>query len=537
MLFSKQEPKCLVLLSLLFLGILVALPLTNFQDYLAQGDHGRDLYAAEAVYRGEKPFKDFWWVYGPLTPYYYGLFFKIFGTQIPSMLIGKLVVKVIGSMIMALALLEISSPAMALLGGCWFLLFQQDFFFTNNHLCGLVMVLGVALCLLSYIKGQSIQSAWGALAFIFLLCLIKVNFGLAALVLTMLTVAVVDVLRRTPVETPKKLFYIAALAGVPLLTFLIYWSLLNGLSAMEIRQCLPYKEGDQPYDTNPLIAVLNFLKIIWGTVKSNWSNAAIALIIIASFLRTLYLFAGQRLSGPRKNILLLSLAMLTVFYFFNAHEYLKSGVWYRLFWAQPISMLITFILIDTAAQSVPLTLRKLLLVFLTVLAVWGWWSHLRVVESYKTGGQFLSLPRARLYMANQPSWITTVEQTTDFLNKTLAPGELFFALPYDCLYYYLTGKRTPTRQLIFFEHIKIPTEQEQAVIAELEKNRVHYVLVSSRAFARQEYGLGFLGSTYCPLIGKYIQDHFSPVARFGDWTNEPGWAWNHGTIIFKRKGI
>ena len=142
---------------------------------------------------------------------------------------------------------------------------------------------------------------------------------------------------------------------------------------------------------------------------------------------------------------------------------------------------------------------------------------MRSVNAVKTESHYLSLPRAGVYISNSPSWIATVEQTTEFLNKTLKPNELFFALPYDCLYYYLTDKKTPTRQLIFFEHIKIPPEQERSVIAELESNHVNYVLLSSRAFARQELGLGFLGTSYCPLIGKYIQDNFIPIARFGDW--------------------
>ena len=73
------------------------------------------------------------------------------------------------------------------------------------------------------------------------------------------------------------------------------------------------------------------------------------------------------------------------------------------------------------------------------------------------------------------------------------------------------------------------------MIAELEKNNVRYIVLSSRAWARQEFGLGLLGQTYCPLIGKYIQENFEPIARFGDWTDEPGWAWNHGTLILKRK--
>jgi hypothetical protein len=201
-------------------------------------------------------------------------------------------------------------------------------------------------------------------------------------------------------------------------------------------------------------------------------------------------------------------------------------------------MMLIFLLIDTATQSIPKvarTVRFIIFTFLTFLAIYCWYSVQGPIHAFKTKSQYLSLPRGDIYITNSPSWITTVEQTTDFLNKTLKDNELFFALPYDCLYYYLTGKKTPTRQLIFFDHIKIPMDQEKSVIAELEKNHVNYVLLSSRAFARQEPGLGFLGKSYCPLIGKYIRDNFVPIARFGDWTNEPGWAWNHGTLILKRR--
>jgi len=73
------------------------------------------------------------------------------------------------------------------------------------------------------------------------------------------------------------------------------------------------------------------------------------------------------------------------------------------------------------------------------------------------------------------------------------------------------------------------------VIAQLEKNHLNYILLSNRAFASKEPGLGFLGKDYCPLIATYVQNNFAPIAKFGDWKNEPGWAWNHGTIILKRK--
>src|SRR5580704_3994959 len=100
--FLKQNSKAFILLLVLVVGILITAPYANYQDFLSQGDHGRDLYAAQAVYRGELPYKDFWWVYGPLMPYYYGLFFKIFGTHISSMILGKLILRITGGVLICL---------------------------------------------------------------------------------------------------------------------------------------------------------------------------------------------------------------------------------------------------------------------------------------------------------------------------------------------------------------------------------------------------------------------------------------------------
>ena len=51
--FLKQHLKCLVLSLVVLAGIIITAPYANFQAYLSQGDHGRDLYAAQAVFRGE----------------------------------------------------------------------------------------------------------------------------------------------------------------------------------------------------------------------------------------------------------------------------------------------------------------------------------------------------------------------------------------------------------------------------------------------------------------------------------------------------
>ncbi|MDE2223357.1 MAG: hypothetical protein KGK03_09865 [Candidatus Omnitrophica bacterium] len=536
MTFLKKHSRLLVLLAVLAAGLIITLPSVNFQDFLSQGDHGRDLYAAQAVYRGELPYKDFWWVYGPLTPYYYGLFFKLFGTKISSMILGKLLLRILAGLFITLGMLTIgTSELAAFFAGCWFMLFQQDFFFTYNHIAGLAMILGITSCLMAYIQRASAKAAWTALGLIFILCLIKINFGLAALAVTVITVRVCDLVHGRAADMPKKYFFLAALAGIPLASFIIYWCLLHGLTIHEIRQCLPYKEGDQPYDTTPWHAIKVFCRSTWSTINSTWANRGFALLINASLFRCIYLAVKNKLAPQRRTALLLCFGMLCLFYIANSHEFLVSGVWYRQFWAQPLSILMIFILIDTALQSMAPWVRLVVFALMAVMIVLSWLAFMVRLDALKTKSQYLDLPRGGIYVSNAPAWINTVEQTTVYLEKTLKPHELFFALPYDCLYYYLTGKKTPTRQLIFFEHIKIPRAQERSVIRDLERNHVNYILVSNRAFARQERGLGILGTTYCPLIGKYIQDNFVPLKRFGDWSDEPGWAWNHGTYILKRK--
>ena len=131
--------------------------------------------------------------------------------------------------------------------------------------------------------------------------------------------------------------------------------------------------------------------------------------------------------------------------------------------------MLIFLLIDTAAQSIPKILRKIVFTFYCRPGHFLLVHCFPSVDPAKPKANTSPCHAGGIYITNTTSWITTVEQTTEFLNRILKPNELFFALPYDCLYYYLTDKKTPTRQLIFFDHIKIPTEQEVSVIAELEK--------------------------------------------------------------------
>jgi hypothetical protein len=244
---------------------------------------------------------------------------------------------------------------------------------------------------------------------------------------------------------------------------------------------------------------------------------------------------SPKIDAKERTQALTAFALLGVLYFANLHEYLFSGVLYRSYWATPFSTMMLFFIIGYAISKYSsVRLQRIFFGVLFLLVFSQYSAQLDIVRNKKIPEQFLIPERGRITTGNDEGWFKTVQDTTSFLQTHLSPKETFLAIPYDPLYYYLTDKTSPSRQLIFFEHINIPPEQERKIIIELELGRVDYILVSNRAFAVQEPGLGVFGKTYCPFLGKYIADHYKPIARFGDWSHEPGWAWSHGTQILQR---
>lgn len=531
---QPNKVKYIYLLLTVALGIILLWPDLNFQTWLSTGDHGRDLDAAEQVLRGKTVYRDYWWVYGPAMPYYYAVFYKIFGIKIQSILLGKFLIKLSAGILCYLAVSTVFNPWTALMATLWFWAFQQDFFFTYSHLGGIWMVMAVIWCLMRYIREPKMPVLWQGLAFSFALSMIKVNFGITALAALMAGAFFVDRNYKVPFSSQKKLFYFCAAALVPAVILFIYWLLLRPLPMYEIRQCLPYSNADQPYNATPWGAALAFIKIGLGEAKKSPTLLIFYILTFMCALQTAILWFTKKLEDRQRQLLTMAVTILAVYTLFNFHEYIKSGVWYRWFWAQPSLIVLVFIIFETAGQSLHKTARALLwgviALMIGIVGINSW----QVVLRFKDPQQQIAGSRGGVYVANPPDWVATVNVTTDYLNKTLKPGETFFALPYDILYYYLTGRPSPTRQTIFFEHINIPPEQEEKIIKEIESAKINTVVVSNRMVS-PEAGLGVLGQTYCPIIGKYLFENFTPVARFGNWQQVPGWGWVHGTMILKRK--
>ncbi|MCR4337589.1 MAG: hypothetical protein NUV91_07275, partial [Candidatus Omnitrophica bacterium] len=318
------------------------------------------------------------------------------------------------------------------------------------------------------------------------------------------------------------------------LVFLTYFLFLYGLPVYAIQECFPYTNSYRPYTAHSWEVLTSWLKAIFTNIFTTKVNIIFALLLISSVIITLLQIFSKKIELSRRNILLCTLLVLIGLYFLGLHEFLFSKVLYTTIWARPFSILLIFSFLGIAFYDYSRFTHILFAAMIVFLVGSQFHNQLQIVKQRRIEERFLSLPRAQILLGNEPAWIQTVEATSQFLKENLKKDELFWALPYDPLYYFLTEKKAGSRQFILFEHTHIPPQQEQDIIQELEEKNINYILMSNR-IASPEAGLGVFGQTHCPNLASYIGEHFEEIASFGNWQVVPGWGWGHATKILKRK--
>lgn len=517
----------------IIIGIYILWPLNDFQSILAQGDHGRDLYAFQQTIKGKRPYQNYWWVYGPLMPYYYGIFFKLLSPTIKSILIAKNILILISCIFFYLSLSYITSKPISTIGTIWYLNFLT-YTCTYNHYGGTAILLAITYSLLTYIHtNRKIYLHIITIILIFLLFLVKINFGFVALICSFFIFLLTD--KFIFHKKTNKLIILLYLC-IPFIVLCTYYLLLRGLPLYYIRQCMPYLPADHPYHASLTLSFLNLYNHIKNHITASITDIFLSILVICSTITSInILFNKKNKSYPyyKKEKILLTIITFLLFYICCLHEFLLSGVYYRLFWSIPFKYLLMFSMIGIMISCVSPILRLSLYIAFIILLYIPIHNRNIAIKKLKIPQQKICLKRAEIYVGNSHRWIDTVTKTTKYLQSILKSKETFFALPYEPLYYFLTDKYSPTREIIFFEHIKIPIQQEKKIIKQLERNKINFILISNRINST-EPGFGTFGKTYCPLLARYIQENFHTIAEFGDWQNPPGWAWNHGVRILKR---
>lgn len=545
-LFSKKfpiPPKTLTLAATLIIGIILLSPFLSFQGFLSQGDHGRELTCFEAVSQGKIPYRDFFWNYGPLPLYYYAFCLKVFGTTINSVLAGRMLLNLLSGLLIFRSLALFVPLRYVFLGTIWFWFFNPDFHFTYCYTGGMTLFLAESYCLLSYIKNARRSYLVMALASVFLLCLVKINVGLAALIGLLGAVPLIDIwLSRSGCQAPKTFYLVAGLV-LPVLVLLTYAAFLYTLPLHAMFQCFPYlpnptTETKIPYTYSAAAGFRWWIAANFRNVVYSWKNAIMAFLIWSSVGLTGQWLASagfQKSTKPsEKKTFVAAVGVLGILYFLSLHEFLKSGIPYRAAWGQPFIFLLIFLFLGTGLSRINKHVQTLLILSLLLLVVTTHLTYLRQLTVFKNSGKFFTSPRGELILANPPAWIHTVQETTNYLKQHLGADETFFSIPYEPLYYFLTGRRCPTWLYTFFTpYGHVLSVQEGQIIEDLSRRRVNYVLISNQQTS-PESSLGMFGVNYGRLLARYIGQNFSEVAHFGDWDVPAGWVEGHAVKIFKR---
>lgn len=539
---SKMKDRKIIFFFLtLVSGVVLLYPLLDFQYFIASGDHGRDLYAFKRTLEGGLPYQDYFWPFGPLMPYYYALFNLVFGVSIQSVVLGQvLLVLGIGLLVYLTSAVFVPAP-LAFICAFWYWSFREmEFFYTYNHAGGLLALMLVVFFLFHYIKNSRKIFIFGGAFGILLLCLIRLNIGLSSLAAFILCLLLSDIIKKQAPPLRHLRLYMVLTCCLLALTGLIYWALIHPLPSYAIEQCFPYRKSSRLDATtgfgNSLVLLLRFF---WASAKLTWASRVTSLAILTGPLALGFFLKKNNCPLPEKKQPPLVLLSLLIFMLFNFHEFLASGVFYRVYWIFPLFITSIFYLFYAVYHYGPPKIFTPLVGSLVMITMFfSAFFHIRsqhlYISAYKIMGNRFLVGNNNIYVCQQPSWITTVKQTHDYLQTHLKKEEKFFAVPFDPLFYYLTGKMSPSRQLIFFKHNNIPEEQEQEIIRKLDENHVHYIVFSNRWDSPSE-GLGTFGKDCCQLLAQYIHKNFETVAVFGDWVNPPGWAWNYGVKILKRK--
>ncbi|VAX35497.1 hypothetical protein MNBD_UNCLBAC01-1456 [hydrothermal vent metagenome] len=536
----KHHKKFLFFLLSLFTGIWALYPFGDFQYYLATGDHGRDLYAAQQTLKGALPYQDYAWLFGPLMPYYYALFFTIFDISIQSVLLGQNILILLAGLLIYLSCSVFLSPTISFVCAVWYWAFRNvEFFYTYNHIGGIVMILATVYVTLLYLRKPKIQFIYAGSLFTFLLILIRPNMGMAIFIAYFLNIIIIDITQKHKYFLNRSPLRILLPSSILLLSALIYGYLLHPLEGYEIYQSFPYGKF-QRTDTSP--SVLGALIILKNTLILNFTHTfprkLLSLSILASIGQIIILLFQHKIKKPLKTQILLVSSCISIFIFFGIHEFIGSGTFYRLNWIFACFFILIFYVIAWLMHLGPKKIFTPFVQFFIILllltpAILKIKNDLRNINFSRATGASLHIGKTHIYTSQNKTWTQTVQPTVEFIKTHVPKNEKILAIPFDTLYYFLSEREGASRQTVFFDHIIIPEEQEHKIIQELKDNNINWVILSSR-IRSVEAGMGTFGETYCPLIAEYLNNNFKIVKQFGDWINPGGWTTPHGTRILRR---
>lgn len=118
-----------------------------------------------------------------------------------------------------------------------------------------------------------------------------------------------------------------------------------------------------------------------------------------------------------------------------------------------------------------------------------------------------------------------------FLDQKKAEGKRVLILPEETSLYFFTGLTAPSRWYMVHPGLLDNPSREQLYIRQVEDFGVDYVMLSNRT--NREYGFPFFGLDYNHEVYEWIQTHFELIGECGRFSRTN--PWELGFLIYQRR--
>jgi 4-amino-4-deoxy-L-arabinose transferase-like glycosyltransferase len=442
------------------------------------GDEGSIVYGAALVSKGAIPYKEFFEVMGPLTFFWLGFFFKLFGAKL---IVARGVLLFTGVSIIFLIYLmtrKYFRGSFDYLPAVLYIVLSIPLWPANNHHwdSNLFVLLSVILFLTWWDKGGLLNLSLSGLTAGIATCFMQ-NKGLLIIVIFAILLLVETIHKKQKVinliTKLGTLISSYAVVGILVVLFyyindalseLIYANLIWPLSQYNKVNSVPFGYGLKEWFLPGWVSVLNLILPSTISFLIIGSFLIIFFMVISIPISTLFAFISEKIFSINNR-----------FFNYNTLPLLLCGIalWLselhrkditHIIFGSPLLIIIFFLIIFTYLANKKY-LKDILLGFISICII-----------LFGTYNGFIAL-NAKKKIATRKGEIYSFKKDncSEFLNKNTKVGDWVFVYPYYPMYYFLANVKNPTRYSILMHNINTKAQFNEA-INDLEEKKVKYVL-------------------------------------------------------------
>lgn len=482
-------------------------------DVLNEGDFGRDLYSFYLVSKGQLPYIDFNWVYGPLIPLLYGTFFKVFGVSILNAVNLWYVIFITCIYLIFFIVKELTNSFLAFIAAIALLLYHSLVFMTFNHVIGIAFVILAVLFLYKYIRSSLAKYLYYLSVVCILLAMTKLNIAFAFVFPLWIGLLFFNIINKKDIKPVIYSFLLFIFLTALLYSLLIFNSPLDQIpkSFPFTSKSIMHSQYGVLYDlfyTDTSLTLFdkkNFglLFLIYRVVNLNlWY---IILPLFGLFFSYIIFKREKDFSAESVFVCILSILALT-----TCHEFILAGTAYSLrFWPLPIIIILVCYIVYYLINNDFLSKKVPLYAFIFFASVFLLFTGFQAYNNYafKNHNAFPYLRERAKAGFIYYDWLLTFNTTINYINQNVKPDEKLFSLPYNMLYNFISERDQPSRYLEMYYYSNVNNKDQDIIINNLEKNKVKVILYSYKNGPTWG-GKGYFGVTHCQKLDRYIKKNY-----------------------------